>query len=82
MMKSRRTKVRLEFVYLADEPTDSIPMKMHPIASRGGINGFVVAGLKALGIEDGAIEGGAKWHVTHIPEETRSRTTKKKRSHS
>lgn len=77
MTKSRRTRVKLEFVYVADEPTDSIPTKLHPLASRGGINGFIAAGLKALDVADGAIEGGAKWHVTHLPNEPRKRNTKR-----
>lgn len=55
---TRKTRVRLDFVYLTDEPKkDMLPEIMNLF---GNTNRFLVAGLNSLGVTTGAIAPGTR----------------------
>lgn len=65
MKQYRRTRVRLEFVFISPCRHQGIHSKLLPLATIPGAHTFIRAGLLAMGLKKGSY-GYAKWQLATL----------------
>jgi hypothetical protein len=76
-LKSRFVRVRVDFIYMAPEPMDGIPVGLSGVLGHDTANDFITAGMRALGFKVGAICPGSRWTISMHPEPKIKETKKR-----